>query len=722
MMQAVQNRIQLSWTVLASIIILSIFGVLFGAQNAHAALATPPYTTAELNAKLYGGVQQAIDWDKACYDGLRAERAAGSPPRQAVNQAPSYQNKQWMSLADTATQNNSSRTAPIVVDYGTQSVPLQLNIVKFICAALVSPDGAGADFAYTNQRVVRLLTNANDRAPNPMGGNTNWPALTDTRYRIDNITVEQGNGHITGTAIGKYIGTARQANTRYWFANPVGFNFVSNSPNGLTEDTEVKVRFTLRGYNTYYYNTYQCIVNGNTYVYPPNPVNISLCDQKDVTLSISINIRNLYTLTPTASVGGQNTIEPGGTANVANTVAKSAGGTDSAATDWRLTQLDFAPNKTLSVAEIAARDGAGDPCAAFTNNGRTGCKESQRNAAAIFRNATTAFNPGYVYTADENIAAGTKVCFVASVSRPTQAAAPIWRHSAMVCMVVAKKPKVQVWGGDVKVRGKIDTSTSVSGTPQKKYGSWVEYGAFAVGTITGFGSGSAYNDGTTATTVAQVNQLTFANVDTAGNSGGYGNFTLSPISPTLIGQFTAAATNGPLQSDLGGLASGTYKGTNVTLNASTVGQDATGKGKSIVIVASGTVTIQGDINYGMPGGAFTDINQLPQVVIIANRINIANSVGQVNAWLLTTGDGFINTCSDRAVTAALNATVCNNKLTVNGPVATQHLYLRRTAGSNPNDSAEQFNLRPDAYIWAQRQASENSKAQTVYSTELPPRF
>ncbi|MET0980043.1 MAG: hypothetical protein ABWX90_02205, partial [Candidatus Saccharimonadales bacterium] len=121
------------------------------------------------------------------------------------------------------------------------------------------------------------------------------------------------------------------------------------------------------------------------------------------------------------------------------------------------------------------------------------------------------------------------------------------------------------------------------------------------------------------------------------------------------------------------------------------------------------------------------ISQVPQVIIIARNINITNAATQIDAWLLTTGaTGAINTCSDRALTAPLNATVCNNQLTVNGPVVTEHLHLRRTAGSDTaadaGRPAEVFNLRPDAYLWAQARASQAGKAQTVYSVELPPRF
>jgi hypothetical protein len=114
-------------------------------------------------------------------------------------------------------------------------------------------------------------------------------------------------------------------------------------------------------------------------------------------------------------------------------------------------------------------------------------------------------------------------------------------------------------------------------------------------------------------------------------------------------------------------------------------------------------------------------------VIIAKDIGIVSTVKNVDAWLLTTlAGGAINTCSDVPLNAALNSNKCKDVLTVNGPVVTQHLHLRRTAGSDSvaaaGSPAEVFNLRPDAYMWAYARASQAGKAQTVYSVELPPRF
>ena len=618
-----------------------------------------------------------------------------------------------------------------MVDYGTKTVPLQLNAITFLCAALVSPDTNSADFSYSDQRVVR--TSANDRTPNRIpgqgGSSINGPARTNVRSRIEGIRVLQGNGHVSGAVVGNYFGTQRQNNTRYWFSSPVHFNFVSNSPNGLTSNTVVKIRFDVKTYSTYYYNQFYCDVNGrDTGFNPESNFTRTNCSITSPEFQVSINIRYKYDLTPEVDLSGQTAIEPGGTATVKNTVTKSEDSTDTKKTDWRLTRLMYGPGQTLSNNDLKARDSEDDPCAAFTSSGRSECgiPEGQQNEDKIFTETSTTYDPQYSYTAGD-LPAGTKVCFVASVSQPTQSDDPKWRHSDMQCLIVSKKPKVQVHGGDIRVGGKIDVSTSYvkSGASEKYFGSWVEYGALSVGLNSNFASGSALADGTTRP-VANWHALTFANIDNSG-SASYGNYTL-PATAKLADQFSGVDPDGTASANLGSLSSGTYRATNLTINASTVGQSG-GKGKSIIIVASGTVTIKGDIIYKGQGGSnnFTDIKQIPQVIIIAKNINITNAPKVINAWLLTSGsNGSINTCSSVAVSAPLTASVCSNELTINGAVATNHLYLRRTAGSEGisrvQDPAEVFNLRADAYLWAQGQANEDGKAQTVYTKELPPRF
>lgn len=393
--------------------------------------------------------------------------------------------------------------------------------------------------------------------------------------------------------------------------------------------------------------------------------------------------------------------------------------------EWQLKRIEVAPGGSIPMTQ---QENGTAPCAHYDNGGANNCIDKGSGTQSFPAGSTT-----LAMLNNEMIAAnapvGTRICFTLSVKPYSQANAN-WRHSVPVCITVSKQPKLQVWGNDVRTRGSIETGTTIASSAgtDKLFGSWVEYGGFSVGGNSGFASGSGLNNGNTNTSTADVwNKLTFANIDTTGSSS-YGMFTLPAGLPTITDQFIGPASGGAINSDLGALGSGTYTVGDFTINGGTVGQ-AAGKGKTIIIVSSGTVTIDGNVSYTGPGpgDTFSSISQLPQVIIIAKNINIKNTVTQLDAWLLTTGPtGAINTCSDRAVTDPLNSKVCTNRLTVNGPVVTQHLHLRRTAGSDTvaqaGDPAEVFNLRPDTYLWAQARASQAGKAQTVYSVELPPRF
>jgi hypothetical protein len=442
-----------------------------------------------------------------------------------------------------------------------------------------------------------------------------------------------------------------------------------------------------------------------------------------------------YSLTPLVDLNGQTTIESGGTGRINNSVINGAdasvqyGPTKSPAVDWRLTRMIFQPNTTLSGGDTSARTTNSDPCGAFSGAGRTACDVVQEDPSRVFPVGTSTFTPIYNYIAATNLATGTQVCFTVGVSRPTEDPTPVWRHSALRCFIVSKKPKFQVHGGDVRVGGNIETglSTVTSGTSTKTYGSWVEYGALAVGSSNGFASGSGLNNGGVPAPSAW-NNLTFANIDNNGTPS-YGYYAFPPRLASLIAQFTGSTPLGTANSNVGSMSSGTYSATNLTIGATSIGQDAGGRGKSIIIVASGTVTINGDITYTGAGGSgtFTNLSQIPQLVIVANAINITGATKNIDAWLMTTGAmGGVNTCSDAGTTAALTSDICSNVLHINGPVVTNHLYLRRTAGADDGDRsgdpAEVFNLRADAYTWARAQSSDAGKAQTVYTSELPPRF
>lgn len=396
--------------------------------------------------------------------------------------------------------------------------------------------------------------------------------------------------------------------------------------------------------------------------------------------------------------------------------------TDSPSVAWELRRIEVAPGGSIPMTQ---QENGNTPCAHYGNNCGPAPKASGTQTFPAGSTTLAALNGETVGVATP---VGTRICYTLSV-RPYSQANGNWRHSAPVCIKVSKQPKIQVWGHDVRTRGGIETGTTITnaGGTNKIFGSWVEYGGFSVGANDGFSSASGLNTGNTNTTTQDVwHKLTFANIDNSGASS-FGRYTLDAL-PPITDQFIGAPAGGAISSDLGTLESGTYTTGNFTINASNVGQSG-GNGKSIIIVSSGKVTISGNIIYEGNSGSpiFTDIRQIPQVVIIAPAIDIQGGVTQVDAWLLTTTSaGMINTCSDVPLAAALNSNICNNLLTVNGPVVTQHLHLRRTAGSNTvataGDPAELFNLRPDVYLWAYGRSSQAGKAQTVYSVELPPRF
>jgi uncharacterized repeat protein (TIGR02543 family) len=303
--------------------------------------------------------------------------------------------------------------------------------------------------------------------------------------------------------------------------------------------------------------------------------------------------------------------------------------------------------------------------------------------------------------------------------------------------IIGISPKVDIQGGDLIVGKDVNTSTSTkSGTT---YGSWAEYGIIASGGISGAASGAAFaGPGMTGYTLAKASALSFANTNVDPNCSF--SSTLRPTTggcykPNAIPSIIAAsfpvtsttfASGSNIDLSSGTIPSGTYSATGtVTI---TGGNNIN---KSIIINApDATVNITGDIRYDT-GANLSSISDIPQVVIIAKNINIADVVGantvtNIDAWLIAQG-GTINTCSDVDKDANLSTDICKDKLTVNGPVMTDKLYLRRTAGSgtgaNSGDPAEVFNLPASAYLWSITQASKSkSNVQTVYSTELPPRF
>lgn len=452
-------------------------------------------------------------------------------------------------------------------------------------------------------------------------------------------------------------------------------------------------------------------------------------------LSTSIN-----SISSKLEAGGSVSLSPTVSSTAYHMLGNSVSHTKSRTTDWYITTMVVLPNGFESLKPVPAGKNKIEPCS-YYNQSSIGSCSYDRGSTVINTSGSPSSSIGKNITVPD-VEAGTRICVAFSVKDndgwDRSGTSDSYTHSffnpSENCLVVVKKPKVQIWGGDLWTRGSVRTSRSVkSGLA---YGSWTEYGIFAADNIFNMASGAALA-GTNASGVLATNNicnystLSFTNVpinpasamSCTGASGSIGNYSGAdrPI-PDVSASFpvndnTQSVGYGDV--NLSGL-SGLYKADgNINITGGNIG-----KGQWVVINAPGsTVNITGDIRY--TNESLSNISEIPQVVIIALNINIDNNVRNVDGWLVAK-NGYINTCSSVNSATRLTVNDCGNNLVVNGPVMAGNLYLMRTAGSGVGDDsdtpAEIFNTRPDAYLWAFSKANTSGRAQTVYSTELPPRF
>ncbi|MEI6850419.1 MAG: hypothetical protein WCK26_00450 [Candidatus Saccharibacteria bacterium] len=351
------------------------------------------------------------------------------------------------------------------------------------------------------------------------------------------------------------------------------------------------------------------------------------------------------------------------------------------------------------------------------------------SSAASFANGTNTLSP---YNEVANYPVGTRICFIL-YAEPAAHDNAGRASSAEKCFKIGKKPKVQIWGSDLLVGrafsggvapAKVQTSTSNNNGTM--FGSWVEYAIFATGTIRGTASSSAFATGLSS---GDYSRLSFSNSGskiladetTCAAPGCYG---LSGFIPDVAANFPIIDGITPSITSTSSIDLSTIA--NNIVYTATDNLKISGnipKGKWIVINApTANVIIENNITYNASDEELKTIQDIPQLVIIANNITINNNVTNVDAWLIAKGtSGEIKTCTGEAITAS----ECNKTLIFNGPVMAKKLYLWRTAGSNvdsPGAPAEIINLRADAYLWAKSRSLNESRIRTVYTTELPPRL
>ena len=378
--------------------------------------------------------------------------------------------------------------------------------------------------------------------------------------------------------------------------------------------------------------------------------------------------------------------------------------------------------------------------------------------------------------------------------------------SAASCVTLAKKPNFQVLGGGFYTNGAIKTAISekaVGGglgaypsAETRSYGSWDEFGVLAAGKVLGFGSGAAmgYEEGynfnlprggimnayytfigptgpnSVVSGISNISHMTIAN-----DKNGPGNSGISRIGSAVLARLKARFRDTILRNSSNTITSLTSnetsaknylglsqlyhqgdtslsamnstanfyqfdRGGNLIARSNTTGEKLM---NTLAMFVDGTLTIDRNINIAHE--TYNAVDDFPQVLIFAKKINITSNVTNIDAWLILDedyGDNQIDTCSDNHYPNALS---CNETLTITGPVFARKLILNRTAGSHTGGGragahplqtgptgtyyaegsihpAEVFTLRADAYFWAYRQSLSGGQAYMVYSREIAPRY
>ena len=373
-----------------------------------------------------------------------------------------------------------------------------------------------------------------------------------------------------------------------------------------------------------------------------------------------------------------------------------------------------------------------------------------------------------------DVAAGTKLCFRSAIfpkdsgtdtnlnSNYYDPANPdSWSYSDEACFIVAKKPSLQVWGGNVYSNGKINTNTAEKGNlagykewsmainneddkTNYVFGSWGELGVISSGTITGFSSGASlgYTSNVNGTLKADPggntknlcgrSLLTFANSPCSSNSvGNIGNSTFSKNANSDNGAFTNKFAYGGdpnventviLNDDSKIKERNIYYYYGGSKQLIVPGSEI--KADTIQIVHSKEkITIANDLIYK---GNYSSFNNMPKLVIYSEGdININCDVNRIDALLIAKNT--VKTCADFEDP---NDKKHSNQLVINGAVISGSLEPTRTygaaTGANSIIPAEIINYDPSLYLWGGEQSQDNGKVSTnmdvTYSRELAPRY
>lgn len=389
-----------------------------------------------------------------------------------------------------------------------------------------------------------------------------------------------------------------------------------------------------------------------------------------------------------------------------------------------------------------------------------------------------------------DITAGSEVC-VRSAVYPANSGADTnwsdaegshtWAYSDKVCYTVAKKPNLEVWGGNIYTKGGVNTSVSNKGnlygynnyaieqkySPRYVFGSWSEWGLISGGKITGLSSGAnlgfALNDGgalwpnykpengagnnaningrapggSTQTRFCNRVPETFANypcgssVGALGNSIGTNNATGDKNSTVAkytyggdVNTGSDVLLNNPANLKVNNIYYYYGGGNDLVVSGATANGTPNVSKETIQMVHSTkNIAVTGNLTYE---DGYTTLDQMPKLIIYAEKdINISCGVQRIDAILIANGN--VKTCGE---SDDINAQANSNQLVVNGAIIANSVTANRTygaaTGANSMVPAEIINYDPTLYLWGgeKTEAVGETKVNldTTYSKEVAPRL
>ncbi|MBR3132070.1 hypothetical protein IKG33_01515 [Candidatus Saccharibacteria bacterium] len=388
----------------------------------------------------------------------------------------------------------------------------------------------------------------------------------------------------------------------------------------------------------------------------------------------------------------------------------------------------------------------------------------------------------------QDLTAGSRIC-IASAIYPSNSGGKDnysdsegnhhWAISDSECFDVAKRPSLQVWGGNIYSAGSITTGISkkknlLGSTSNDSYhifGSWGELGIIASGRITGLVSGAstgyALNNNGTLTP-----RHSFGNVN--GSDGNNGlvsepggasekkidyclrsplSFANDKCSNGSVGNLTDSnAIKGNVNDDKANIIDNLNSKDPITpTNPLTLTKiddttkDAYYKDDNMNLVVSGTaelttgthvveaknIMISGNLTYS---GTYSTLEDMPKIIIYAKEnIYINCNVERIDALLVantivTCGNSFDMSLSESEIGKNINNPENSVQLAINGAIIANKLIANRTygaaTGANSIISAEIINFDNTLYLWGNKKSEKNMSLKLVsaYSRELSPRL